>query len=511
MEEIKMEEIKTVSNPFARYASEETLAKIVDFKSVGEMWNHCVSTYAELLAVTDGENSYTYAGLEDAVSHVRATLSRNGVQKGDCVAVYMQNSCDFVAAYLGITTFGAVALLLPPQLNDMAVFGCCYKYRAHIVLTSEQLLPNTLQASQKLGVVAVVSKDYAADTFPCVVCEAKDPCVILFTGGTTGKSKGALLNNGAVLRGAKNGCFGYSDVFLQRYLLVLPLTHVFGLIRNLMTSLYTGSGLFICRNNKDMFRDIAMFRPTILVLVPALAEMALNLSKQFGRNMLGDSLKYIICGAATVAPYLVSEYEKFGITLFPGYGLTESANLVSGNPESKIKPGSVGIPYEGQQLRVVDGELWLKGVNMMDGYLNDPEENAAAYTDGWFRTGDLVRFDDEGFMYITGRIKEIIVLPSGENISPAELEALFNEIDIIQDSLVYYSEKDHTLALMVYPRAVMIGNNGITDVHRAINDAVQNVNQTLPSYMRVSKVVIRDTDFVRSPSMKILRGKNGEE
>src|SRR5699024_4929978 len=116
------------------------------------------------------------------------------------------------------------------------------------------------------------------------------------------------------------------------------LTHVFGLIRNLMTSLYTGSTLFICRNNKDMFKDIAVFRPDILVLVPALAEMALGLSKQFGRNMLGDSLKTIICGAAFVPPYLIAEYKKLGVSLFPGYGLTESANLVSGNAETETKP-----------------------------------------------------------------------------------------------------------------------------------------------------------------------------
>ena len=503
--------IETVSNAFERYTSAETYKKIVDFDSVGSMWSHCLENYGSSAALTDGELNYSFTELETAASHVRATLSANGVKRGDCVAVYMQNSCSFVTAYLGIVTYGAVALLLPPQLNEMAVFGCCYKYRAQMVLTTSQLAGNTAIAAQKLGVRAILPEEYSTETVPCVECKASDPCVILFTGGTTGKSKGALLNNGAVMRGAKNGCYGYEDVFGQKYLLVLPLTHVFGLIRNLMTSLYTGSCLFICKNNKDMFRDIAMFRPTILVLVPALAEMALNLSKQFGRNMLGDSLKYIICGAATVAPYLVSEYEKFGITLFPGYGLTESANLVSGNPESHSKPGSVGIPYDGQQLRVVNGELWLKGVNMMDGYLNDPEENEAAYTDGWFRTGDLVRFDEEGFMYITGRIKEIIVLPSGENISPAELEALFNESDIIQDSLVYYSGKDSALAVMVYPRAVMIGKKGITDVKQAINDEVNRINGKLASFQRVNKIVIRDTDFVRSPSMKILRGQNGEE
>ena len=111
-----------------------------------------------------------------------------------------------------------------------------------------------------------------------------------------------------------------------------------------------------------MFRDIAMFRPTIMVVVPALAEMALNLSKKFGKNMLGDSLKTIICGAAAVPPYLIREYKNvFDIDILPGYGLTESANLVSGNPENLNKPESVGLLYPNQQVKVVDGELRLKG------------------------------------------------------------------------------------------------------------------------------------------------------
>ena len=272
----------------------------------------------------------------------------------------------------------------------------------------------------------------------------------------------------------------------------------------------------ICRNNKDMFRDAAMFRPTMLVMVPALAEMALNLSKQFKRNMLGDSVKYIICGAATVPPYLAQEYEKLGITLLAGYGLTESANLVSGNPDTIKNPTSVGFPFPGQELRVVNDELWLKGSNMMDGYVGNPEENAAAYTDGWFRTGDLVRVDENGYLYITGRIKEIIVLPTGENISPAEVEQKFNEIEAIQDSLVY---EDHDaagkaiLALQIYPRAVVLKAKGIADEDAAdyLKAEVDRVNATLPSIQRISKLIIREKDFIRSGAMKILRDKNRME
>ncbi|MBQ7566090.1 MAG: AMP-binding protein, partial [Oscillospiraceae bacterium] len=292
-----------------------------------------------------------------------------------------------------------------------------------------------------------------------------------------------------------------------RYLLVLPLSHVFGLIRNLMTCLSTGGTLFICRNNQDMFRDIAAFRPTVLVLVPALAEMAMNLSKKFKRNMLGEDLKYIICGAAAVPPYLIREYDKMGVGLLPGYGLTESANLVSGNPANLEKPDSVGIPYPDQELRIVDGELWLKGKNMMDGYVG--EEGETAFTeDGWFRTGDLARFDDDGFLYIVGRSKEIIVLPSGENVSPAELEAKFLECPLVQDCQVFedYAEQGRRiLALEVVPRAVEMAKLPPESASAQLTQALEKINAALPPFERVSRITVRTSDFERTKSMKIVR------
>lgn len=499
---------------FKQYTDAEEYAKIVDYSSVTEMWQACVASYANSVAIMDAGREFTFAGMDAEVASFRALLLERGVKQGDNVGVFAPNCAEFAKAFLAITTLGAVAVLLPPHLDEMTVFGCSMKFALSALVYASPLQEKLAILQAKNPKVSLI--DIAAtseQSAPAVQIDGKAPCTVLFTGGTTGRSKGALLSHKAVMLGTRNGCFGVRGIFGQRYLLALPLTHVFGLIRNMMTSLYTGSTMYICRNNKDMFKDIAMFRPTTLILVPALAEMALNLSKQFGRNMLGADMKTIICGAATVPPYLSAEYAKLGINLLPGYGLTESANLVSGNPIPLEKPQSVGIVYPGIECKIVEDELWLKGDNMLLSYVGEPEENATAFEDGWFKTGDLVRFDEDGFLYITGRKKEIIVLSSGENVSPAEIETHFYAIDGIQDCLVYenLSEGKSTLVLEVVPRMAVLKPLGISDVPAYLKEKIDAVNATLPPFMRISKVIFRDTDFVRTPSMKIARNQNGND
>lgn len=496
---------------FRKYTDPETFEKIVDYKNVTEMWEHSVSTCPDTPAIVDNGKTYTYAQLDGMVAAFRGALKDAGITPGSLVGILCPNSVEFVKAFLACATYGLPSVLMPAHLDEKTVFGMSMMFGMKAVIFHETLADKTAIIGQTGNAVLLPAETSSENAAPAISIPGETLCTVLFTGGTTGKSKGAKLSHRAVMEGTKNGCYGIQTIFGERYLLVLPLTHVFGLIRNLMTSLYTGSTLMICRNNKDMFRDVAVFKPTIMVMVPALAEMALGLSKQFGRNMLGPDMKTIICGAAAVPPYLVREYDKLGITLLPGYGLTESANLVSGNPEALNKPESVGLIYGGMDYKIVDGELWLKGINMMDGYVGGAD-NDIAYEDGWFKTGDLVRIDEEGYLYITGRIKEIIVLQSGENVSPAELEVKFYGIDAVQDCVVYdrIVNGAQILVLEILPRMSTVKAMGIEDLEAYFREEICKINETLPPFERIQKIILRDTDFPRTPAMKIDRKKASE-
>lgn len=463
--------------------------------------------YKERVAIVDGE-SYTFDQLDNRAGQIRAALKAAGVPKGTAVGVLFPNSFEYAAAAMAVMTYGAIAVLLPAHLDDKTVFGCSMKFAMSALIYSPSFAEKTGVAAKMNQNLKLMSADSITEGYePESEVNAEDGAAVVFTGGTTGQSKGALLSHRALAAGIRNGCYGYEGVMYQRYFLVLPLTHIFGLVRNLLTSFYTGSSLYICHDLKNMFREIPVFKPTIMVMVPALAEMALNVTKMMSPMVLGGCLKTIICGAAVVYPYLAKEYSKLGITLCAGYGMTETANLVSGNPKTMEKPESVGFMYPGQDYKIVNGELWLKGVNLFTEYYRDPEANASAFEDGYFKTGDLVRFDEEGMLYIVGRCKEVIVLSNGENIYPAELETRICELDCIQDALIYLERSNgmEQLVLEVLPRASVLKQKGVEDAESYCIEQCREVNKSFYDYQKVNKIIVRKEDFERTPAMKIKR------
>ena len=499
---------------FAKFTTKEEFAKIVDLKTVPELLVH-LNNYLGLKAIGRSDGTVaTYNELLNDVNKVCGYLAENDVKKGNHIGILFNNSYEFAVFSLGVMAYGAIAVLLPVQLDEKIIFGCSKKYALsglfYLSTLKEKvalLNPNELVLANE----TILEKEYK-ENFVSSEVKPNDAACIIMTGGTTGKSKGAVLSHTALMCGMINGCYGLSGFMKLTYYSIMPLTHVFGFIRNLLTSLYTGSVIYFNYDRRMMFEDMKKYAPSILVIVPALAELFLKLVKAYGLGFLGGNVKHIICGAANVPPYLITEFNNMGINFCPGYGLTEFANMVSGNPNGLKYPSSVGMLFPDQEAKVVNGELWLKGRNMLIEYYNEPEENKLAFEDGWFKTGDLVRFDEEKNLYIIGRTKDVIVLANGENVSPAYIESKINELDFIQDSLVTEDKNEfgaQILKVEVTLRELVLAKLQLPkeEVAKFVTDKVMEVNNKLLDYERVSKVVIRDTDFERSPAMKIIRPK----
>jgi long-chain acyl-CoA synthetase len=388
----------------------------------------------------------------------------------------------------------------------MAVVGSCMKFDIAAIFVREEFMPLT---GKLQGVKVLPASSIAETEAASAQIDPESPAAIFFTGGTTGQPKGAVLSHRALMRGNYNAIFKPGKVIgVHRYIAILPLSHVFGLIAGTMGCFYTGNLIYTCEDMKATIGKLPALKPTILVIVPGICDILSGLVKMYGPQFLGGQLRMIISGAANVPPRLVDIFTKLGVEFCFGYGLTESANLTSANANAVEKPTSIGKIYPGQETKVVDGELWIKGDNIFSGYYKDPEKTAEALTpDGWLRTGDLVHFDEEGFLYITGRIKNLIILSNGENVSPESLEEPFYADPCVRDAMVKEDDFNgrQVIAIEILPFMPAFDGKPWEEVEAYMNALVKKVNATLPSTHQIVKVTVRTEDFKRTGSMKVSR------
>ena len=479
----------------------EELEQLKFIPTIPEFVEWLEQKWGDLPALSDTVNTYTYSKMCNDIAHKRALLNSLDLQKGDRVAIFDNSTPDAVEMFLAVTSAGYIAINLPSQLPEQAVIGCCLKFDVKALAYGEafgkiaELAPcRTLKISE-LGSATATAATVSPD----------DPAAIFFTGGTTGAPKGAILPHRAIMRGSLNGCFGPGkQLTCHRYANVLPLSHVFGLIKGTMSVLYTG-GLWVSgKDVKDTLGKIRTIQPTCIVAVPGICEILMVLVKIYGKIFLGGELRFIIAGAANVPPKLIKEFDEIGISLFAGYGMTEGGNLTSGNVDVIERPTSVGKIYPGQEVKLVDGELWIRGDNVFLGYYGDPEKTAEVLTDdGWLKTGDLARFDENGYMYITGRIKNLIILSNGENVSPEGLEEPFYKCDRLKDCLV--KEEDGVIAIEILPRLEEFAGLEWSEIEKYFSNLLTEVNSTLPSTHRIAKLTVRKEDFKRTGTLKVSR------
>jgi|LSQX01.2.fsa_nt_gb long-chain acyl-CoA synthetase len=420
--------------------------------------------------------------------------------KGDNIGLFFSNEYDFVKSFFACSILGLVCAIIPSSVSNEKLKGLIHLFDLKGVLCNKEVfVSNSI-------VVNVQNISYGQNCWDIeeAISKAKidknDPSCIVFTGGTTGFPKGALLSQINLCRGALNGALVEGKVFNIKYLSLIPFSHIFGLIKNLLSCILTGSELYIVSNPALFAKEAAQYQPETLVLTPGLCNIVLTLMNTYGDKIFGGNFKTIIAGGANVPAKLINKFLEKGIRCLPGYGLTEATNLVSGNASINEKPSSVGVPYPEQELKIVDGELWIKGDNVFIGYYKNQEANKKCFEDGFLKTGDLASFDDEGYLYIHGRVNNLIVLQSGLKVCPEDIENLIVANELIKDCIV---KKEQNNDLLV--AEVLLFENNDDNMKRVETFIKNQVNSKLDSASLISKIIFRNEDFKRTPAMKIIR------
>lgn len=471
--------------------------KLVVYNNLRELFFATCLNYKNDKAISWNSGSKTFNDLLEDVLKLSFAL-KDKINKGDNVGLFYNNEYDFVRSFFACAILGACCAVVPGMMPPEKVVGISKLFNLKLLVTNKDLeIPVPYVNIRKLELNDTWTQKEAGKH---VEIAQNDPVCIVFTGGTTGFPKGAVLSHRNLCRGAVNGALTVGKIFGIKYLSLIPFSHIFGLIKNLLSSLLTGSHLYIVENPALFAKEAAMFGPETMVLTPGLCSLVLMLLKNYGKDFFGKSFNSIIAGGAHVPAKLVPAFKQFGILCCPGYGLTEATNLVSGNGTPNEKSASVGIVYPDQEAKIVNGELLVKGDNVFLGYFGNPAATNACLEDGWLKTGDLAHFDEDGFLYIDGRVNNLIVLSSGLKIVPENIESAIDNHPAVKDCIVYKEADSDKL----YVEVLLYENN--ENLEKVVSEFInKDINDQLEYNSKLSRIVFRKEDFKRTPAMKIIR------
>jgi len=356
--------------------------------------------------------------------------------------------------------------------------------------------------------------------------------VMLFTSGTTSKPKSVMLSHrnicSDITQVASVIKYYDNDVFLS----FLPMHHIFESVVGFLMSIYNGACSSICRGLKHIYEDMLEYKPTIMCNVPLVLENIYKkirkkidsakstLSKQQILDMLGGKLRFIFFGAAPLGLEIILGYKDLGINTHHAYGSTETSAAVTVETNKNRKSGAVGYSLPQAVVEVCDpdatglGEIRCKGPTMTLGYYDNKEATDEVLKDGWFYTGDLGYVDDEGYLFIAGRKKNVIVLKNGKNIFPEEIEVLLNSSPLVAESVAYASEKPNgdleLRAKVVYNKEAIVAKYGEVseaEIENIMNIYRKEVNKNLPIYKNIRKISITDVPLIKTTSGKVRRAE----
>ena len=489
-----------------------------------------------------GEMRKTYHDVKEDINAFGTWMYKNKI-KDKHVAIIGKNSYEWLVAFLACVNGGNVAVAIDKSLpaNEISVL---------LKLADVDYALVTDQYVEKVD-TKLVKKVFDLGTFDTILYEGRKllrdknndfltyqiipdkTAAILFTSGTSGKSKGVELTNHNIAFELNRTCQLYKPS--GNVLAILPFHHAFGLIVGIFMAVNYEEPIYINKSPKYVKKNLQDFKPQTIFMVPMFVEFfhkqiwaeidkkgktaatkglmaSTDLLLKTGvdvrkktysaiHKVFGGNLEYIICGGAALDPMYVKEFRSWGIEILNGYGTTECSPCTAVNRPFHHKDGSVGVPIPETEVRVSEeGEILFKGDHVMKGYYKDEEATNAVIIDGWYHTGDLGYVDEEGFITLTGRKKNLIILSNGENLSPEELEEDFSRDSAVREVLVY--DENGKIVAEIYPEEDYLDNQ------EYFNALKEKINNKRPMFKRIAIVKLRNEEFIKNGSMKIVRYLN---
>lgn len=536
-------------------------------------------SFKTALQIKEGENYFrvTYQELQDSAQKIALSLKELGIKKSDTVGLITENTPYWGMAFFGILWSGGIAVPIDNKLKEHSILNIIEHSQCKVIFTSLKFKDSIIEVSKistcKPTLIVLDEKNPKQGEYSLQELVAKgkerfgislektksdDLAIILYTSGTTGSPKGVMLTHGNIASNVESVSSLFPFSAQDHFASVLPLCHTYAITADFLIPLYNGASVTYVENLKGPILNERMNenQATVLIAVPALIQMMhhqittkiqelpkmqrfvfktlKNISKLFFylgipighilfgslRKKMSSRLKFFISGGAPIDPKMIQEFAFLGIPIYQGYGLTETSPILTVNTPSQNKIGAVGRPIPGVQIKIEKGEILARGPNIMKGYYKNPEETSEVLKNGWFHTGDLGFFDSEGFLHISGRLKNVIVTRGGKNVYPEEVEEELCRSPWIKETCVIGLKKetkgftgDEQVYAIIVPNLeamasfqVQINNpkESAPQPEAKISDEIKVTNTRLADYKRIRGFEIWN-ELPKTTTLKIKR------
>ena len=546
-------------------------------RTLKEMIQKSGEAFGDRIAYEIDGKLITHKEFRKRVDYLGTALIDAGL-KGKRIAVIGENSINWEYSYLAIVCGTGVVVPLDRALPANELERLIIRSEVNAIFFDEKYEEAIKEISKKTNnkLETLITMGETKDTsimkqkdllkkgkellengnrkfIDCKIDE-NEMSILLYTSGTTAESKAVMLSHKNL---SENLMSMHQTVDINKediFLSVLPLHHVFECSVGFLFPIYLGAKIVFGRGLRYIAEDLRINRISILMCVPAIYEnIYRNIRKKFEKEgqlellekleakaancsmqerkvifkqiheNLDNNTKMLISGAAALDPEVEKGFRLWGFNMVQGFGLTEASPVVSVETEDNYRLSSIGKPLVGIKAKIIDpnedgiGELAIKGKNIMLGYYDKPEETAKTIVDGWLLTGDLATMDEDGFIFICGRKKSVIVLKNGKNIFPEEMEKLINKIDGVKESFVFGKKTNRSKGdiklnvLIVFDREEVEKVYGITDdekIQRKFHEKIREINNMMPNYKAIRGIMFTEEPLIKTSTNKIKRDQN---